>query len=400
MITQPRERIRIVSLVQAETVTGPMKPLLMFSRNIQVPEIGRSGILQTAVTTVRVHGKALPSPNGFLQAAAQAGLAVDVIPERFPFDPGILPQLVHHLSNRAPHIVETHDFKSHFLIWLLKMTRRISAERWIAFHHGYTMTSPKVRIYQHLDRLSLPCADQVVTVCAPFVRQLVNRGVEARRITVLANAIEGRLRTSPVEILHIKEQLGLRPADRTVVSVGRLSVEKGHAALISAFRQLERNPGNQNLRLVLVGDGGEMHNLRTMTADLGNRVIFTGHVGDPWPYYCMADVFALPSYSEGSPLALFEAMSAGLPIVASSVGGVPETVSDGTSALLVSAGDVHELAQALQRVLSDSTLSGKLGQGAKSLAEQYTPERYTKERVSIYESLLDAGPEGSDAAKH
>ena len=392
VITQPHKRIRVVSLVQAETVTGPMKPLLMFSRNIQVPEIGRSGILQTAVTTVRAHGKGLPSPNAFLQAAAGSGLAVDVIPERFPFDPSILPQLVRHLSHRAPHIVETHDFKSHFLIWLLKTTRRIPAERWIAFHHGYTKTSPKVRIYQQLDRLSLPSADQVVTVCIPFVRQLMKRGVEARRIRVLANAIEGRVRTPPAEILRIKEQLGLRPADRTVVSVGRLSVEKGHTTLISAFRQLQRDPGSQNLRLVLVGDGGEMDNLRTIATDLRDRVIFTGHVGDPWPYYCMADVFALPSYSEGSPLALFEAMSAGLPIVASSVGGIPETVTDGTSALLVSAGVVDELAQALKRVLDDSTLSTKLGQGAKSTAEQYTPERYTKERVAIYESLMDIRP--------
>ena len=387
-----RERIRVVSLVQAETVTGPMKPLLMFTRNIQVPEIGRSGILQTAVTTVRAHGQGLPHPNGFLQAAKDAGLAVDVIPERFPFDPAILPKLARHLAGRAPHIVETHDFKSHFLVWLLKKTHGLPAGRWVAFHHGYTRMSPRVRVYQQLDRLSLREADQVITVCAPFVQQLAKRGVEPRRMRILANAIESRDRASASEILRLKEQMGLRPADRTIVSVGRLSVEKGHTTLISAFRQLQRDPGSQDLRLVLVGDGGEMDNLRTIATDLRDRVIFTGHVGDPWPYYCMADAFALPSYSEGSPLALFEAMSAALPIVASSVGGIPETLSDGASALLVRAGIANDLAFALDRVLRETSLADSLGRNAKAIAAQFTPELYTKRRISFYESLLNKAP--------
>jgi len=382
-----RDRIRLVSLVEAETVTGPMKPLLMFARNIQIPREGCTGILHTVVTTIRARRGPLGT-NTFLRAAETAGLSVDLIRERFLFDWSVLPQLADCLAARKAQIIETHDFKSHLLIWILKKARRIPNASWIAFHHGYTRMSARVRLYQQLDRLSLRAADRVVTVCTPFVRQLVERGVEPSRIKILVNAIENRARTPQTELLDLRHRLGLRPTDRIVTSVGRLSVEKGHATLLAAYRILCKKLESQDLRLVLVGDGGEMDSLKAAAQELGECVVFTGHVDDPWPYYCLSDVFVLPSYSEGSPLALFEAMSAGLPIVASAVGGIPETLSDGTSALLVPAGAVGELACALERVLCDSNLAGRLGQGAGEVAQQFTPERYVRDRVSIYESLL------------
>lgn len=382
-----RDRIRLVSLVEAETVTGPMKPLLMFARYLQIPREGCTGILHSVVTTIRARRGPLGT-NSFLRAAEAAGLSVDLIRERFLFDWSVLPQLADCLAARKPQIIETHNFKSHLLIWILKKARRIPNATWIAFHHGYTRTSARVRLYQQLDRLSLRAADQVVTVCTPFVLQLVQRGVERNRIKILVNAIENRARIPQTEILHLKHGLGLRPTDRIITSVGRLSAEKGHATLIAAYRVLRKKLGSQDLRLVLVGDGGEVNSLKAAAQDLGESVVFTGHVDDPWPYYCLSDVFVLPSYSEGSPLALFEAMSAGLPIVASAVGGIPETLSEGTSALLVPAGAVGELACALDRVLCDSDLAGRLGQGAREVAQLFTPERYIRDRISIYESLL------------
>lgn len=381
------DRIRLVSLVEAETVTGPMKPLLMFARNIQTPRAGCTEILQSLVTTIRARREPLGT-NNFLRAAEATGLPIALIRERFLFDWSVLPQLADCLAARRPHIIESHDFKSHFLIWLLKESGRISDASWVAFHHGYTRMSARVRLYQQLDRLSLRGADQVVTVCSPFVQQLVRRGIERKRIRILVNAIEDRIRTPQTELGELKGRLGVRPSDRIIASVGRLSAEKGHATLIAAYRALRNKLRSEDLCLLLVGDGGEANRLKTAARDLGERVVFTGHVDDPWPYYCAADVFVLPSYSEGSPLALFEAMSAGLPIVASAVGGIPETVSDGKSALLVLPGAVDELAGALERVLCDSNLAARLRQGAREAAQQFTPERYTRDRLEIYEAVL------------
>lgn len=389
-MTPPRP-IRVVGLVQAETVTGPMKPLLMFARNIQLPHRGRGRISYSVVTTVRASGNGPPLRNSFLQAAEAAGIAVDAVRERFVFDPTIVTNLARSLDASNPQIIESHDFKSHFLVWLLKKAGKIATSRWIAFHHGYTRMSNRVRIYQQLDRVSLHAADQVVTVCTPFLGQLIARGVQPNKITILANAIDNRNRVGLQEIFNLKRHMGLESADRVILSVGRLSAEKGHTTLIAAYRRLCKRLGSSNLRLVLVGDGGEAGNLRAASEDLGDRVLFTGHVADPWPYYCMADVFALPSYSEGSPLALFEAMSAGLPIVASSVGGIPETLSDATSALLVVPGVVEDLARALERILREADLAGLLGRGARAAAAQFSPEVYTERRLSIYESVMMSG---------
>ncbi len=382
------ERIRLVSVVEAETVTGPMKPLLMFTRNIQSARGNGFHISHSAVTTIRAPGQTRPVMNGFLRAATAAGLPVDVIRERFLFDWRILSQLANWLAVRRPHIVETHDFKSHFIVWLLRSFHVIRDVHWVAFHHGYTRMSAKVLMYQQLDRLSLRSADRVVTVCKPFVEQLTRRGVDPRKVTILANAIEDRPRAPDSEISDLRHSLGVQAGERVVVSVGRLSREKGHETLVAAFRKVREDARTQNVRLILVGDGGEALRLKASAADLGDTVLFTGHVDDPWPYYCLADVFVLPSHSEGSPLALFEAMSAGLPIVATAVGGIPETLSNGVSALLVAAGADSELARALQRVLVDVNLANALRRGAQNAVASLSAEQYSRKRILIYEEIL------------
>lgn len=380
--------IRVVSLVQAETVTGPMKPLLMFAKNTKVACRGRRALSHSVMTTGRIRNGRAQTDNRFLKAAAAIGLAFDLIDERFPFDPAILPAIARRLTNRDPDIIESHDSKSHFLVWLLKKSGRFQGKHWLAFHHGYTQTSRRVRLYQQLDRVSLRAADGVVTVCAPFAQELVERGVERERIRVLVNAIEIHDRLPPSECVELRRRLGLEPSHAVILTVGRLSAEKGHAILLKAYRRLAERMGTRDLRLVIVGEGEEGARLRAESAELAGRVVFTGQVEDPWPYYCMADLFALPSYSEGSPLALFEAMSAGLPIVASSVGGIPETVSDLTSALLVAPGSAEALAGALERFLRDSDLARRVGEGALAAAERFSPEKYTQDRLSIYEALL------------
>ena len=381
MENRGEDRIRLVSMVEAETVTGPMKPLLMFTRHVHGPGIDSITVSHSAVTTVRTSGQKPLGRNAFLRAADDAGLPIDLLRERFLFDWSILSQLAECLADRKPDVVETHDVKSHFIMWLLKMYGRIQGARWAAFHHGYTRTSARVFMYQQLDRISLRAADRVVTVCEPFVHQLVRRGVNPSKITILKNAVEERARPTDFELQCLRRRLGLQTADRIILSVGRLSPEKGHKTLIAAYRQLRLIVGMQDLRLVLVGDGGHAKVLKSAAADLGSEVLFVGHVEDPWPFYCLADVFVLPSHSEGSPLALFEAMSAALPIIASAVGGVPETLCNGVSAVLVSAGSEPALARALEHVLSDAKFADSIRRGARAAVEECSPVRYIGQRL-------------------
>jgi glycosyltransferase involved in cell wall biosynthesis len=380
--------IRVVSIVEAQTITGPVKPLLMFSGRARQADAGQPRISHTVMTTVRGR-RGQPGAHGeFLRAAADVGIPVDIVAERFWLDAAVLRQMARFLTTRDPHIIETHGCKSHFLLWLLRARRRVPAAHWLAFHHGYTRTSLKVRGYQQLDRLSLPAADRVVTFCKPFARALVDRGVAEKRIELITNAVELRAAPSAREVAELRARLGLAAGERVVLTVGRLSAEKGHAILLAALRRLQERPDMNGVRLVIAGTGNEETRLRSSATDLGTRALFLGHQPDPWPLYHAADVFVLPSLTEGSPLVLFEAMGAGLPIVASAVGGIPEMISDGESGLLVPPDDADRLADALARVLSDGELRERLAVVAREQSHRFSPEQYTRRLLAIYASLL------------
>src|SRR6185436_12840002 len=109
------------------------------------------------------------SPNEFVTAARQSGVEVDVIPERTRFDLRVISDLRRIVALRRPHLILTHHVKSHLVMRLSKLWQDYP---WIAFHHGYTKTQSRERIYNRMDRLSLPKADRVVTVCEAFAREL------------------------------------------------------------------------------------------------------------------------------------------------------------------------------------------------------------------------------------
>jgi glycosyltransferase involved in cell wall biosynthesis len=195
------------------------------------------------------------------------------------------------------------------------------------------------------------------------------------------------------DVTALRRRLEL-PADaRVILSVGRLSTEKGHADLFAAVRLLLRDRPQRTIRLILVGDGIERPTLERAAAapDLASSVIFAGHCSNVWPYYSLADVLALPSHSEGSPNVLLEAMAAGVPIVASKVGGVPETVEDGSSALLVPASEPAALASALARVLEDPALAARLASSASErLVRRFSPEARYRALLEVYRAVKES----------
>jgi glycosyltransferase involved in cell wall biosynthesis len=110
---------------------------------------------------------------------------------------------------------------------------------------------------------------------------------------------------------------------------------------------------------------------------------------DVWPLYFAADVFALPSHSEGSPNVLLEAMAAGIPIVATAVGGVPEIIEHNQSALLVSPNDPQALAVALVRALTEKDFAKSLAANASLMVEtRYTSEKYVRSLYKIYRNVM------------
>jgi glycosyltransferase involved in cell wall biosynthesis len=172
-----------------------------------------------------------------------------------------------------------------------------------------------------------------------------------------------------------------------VLIVGRLSREKDHRTLLDAVHRL-RPPLNPHL--LIVGDGPERGPLeeRIHAGGMTSSVTLTGQTPSAEAFYGIADVAVLSSLSEGSPNALLEAMAARLPVVATKVGGIPEIVTDGESALLVAPRDPCAMSKAIAALLSDAALARRLSDRAyEVISTRYTPEVRTRRLIEIY---LDA----------
>lgn len=388
--------IKLLSVIEATTVTGPAKNLLSFARLARSPGPAAAGLPRVEVSVATFH-RAAPDgggegepPNAFVAAARAAGVEVDVIAERFRFDPRAVGGLRSVVERRAPDLVQTHMVKSHFFARLAGLGR---ARPWVAYHHGYTTTDLKMRAYNRLNRWSLPAAERVITVCGPFAERLAREGVAPERISVRHNSVVAPPPFDGDERRALRERLGADEGTRLVLAVGRLSREKGHADLVRSFAAVRGLHPGLNVRLVIVGEGPERDRVEAEARALGvfGHVVFAGHTSDVRPYYAAADVLALPSHSEGSPNVLLEAMAAGLPVVATAVGGVPEIAEDGESALLVPAREPRAFADALGRVLADGALARGLGGAAAARAvAEFSPESYARGLVEIYRGLLGA----------
>ena len=390
-VIAPGRPIRVVALMEANSVTGPAKNVIEFARRSSRSGSCDGPLDLTLIAFVRGDERR----NAFVTAAREAGLMVDVIQERFAFDIGVIPQLRRIVAERHPDIIQTHAVKSHFLVWLLRLHRRC---RWIAFNRGYTWENLKVRSYNQLDRLSLPAADRVVTVCEAFAQELRRKGIGSEKIVVRHNMVAPFVRSTPAQIADLQRHWGISTDALVLLAVGRLSPEKGHADLIEAISRLRPMRLRRSFRLIIAGDGSERNAIarKIEAMGVGDLVTLVGHQGDMRPYYSMAEILVLPSHSEGSPNVLLEAMAAGVSTVATNVGGVTEIVKNGETSLVVGPGRPQELAQALARMIDDEPLRRRIANAALESVAQYDPEHYCEFLIDVHRRLVHPLSVGRD----
>lgn len=391
MTITPAAPIKILSIVEATTINAVAKNVLEFHRVARELAAASSAFphIEARVVTFERSGKASSSSSEFVEALYKLELPVEVIHERRRFDLKAIAALRKAVEQFKPDIVVTHAVKSHFLIWRSGVWRRYP---WLAYHHGYTTTDLKMRAYNRLDRWSLPKADRLLTVCHPFARELAdNTRLPVSEIAIQHNSI----RLSPPPNVHevdsLKRELGIVDGECVVLTVGRLSREKAQEDLLVAFKQLLNRQPDIRARLVVVGDGPERRRLEAAVEDAGlrERVFFTGQVSDVKLYYALADVFALPSHSEGSPNVVLEAMAANLPVVATAVGGVPEILVNNESAVLVPPADPAAMAEGIRSICRDKELARKLtGNAAALVANRFTPENYVRSLLETFREVI------------
>jgi len=257
--------IRLFAIVEARTLTGPARNLIEF-----VLLSRAAGIETTVATFLRKE-----DTNSFTEKLKDLYIPVLALSEEGPYDLSIIQKLKRLVREVKPDLIQTHAVKSHFLTRLSGLPRSIP---WIAFHHGYTSTTWRTKLYNELDRWSLKAASQVVTVSKVSVEQLTLKGIKSEKIRIIHNAVSATYGIDTGDAFQVdalRESLGIPVGQKVILSVGRLSKEKDQVGLVEAMRELR---GPSSPYLLIVGEGPEHKAIleRARERGLTNRVILTG----------------------------------------------------------------------------------------------------------------------------
>lgn len=326
------------------------------------------------------------------------GIAVTVMPMARRVAPladlCALVRLRRHFRRTAPDIVHTHSSKAGFLGRLAARQAGIARTVYTPHCFAFEMRSSpwRRRFYLGVEKHALQWTSRLVCVCPEERDRAVQAGLaSADRFTVIANGVPaGRSPPTAAAVAQWRQALAIPPGAKVVGAVGRLTAQKGYATLVAAATDvLARYPDTV---FVVLGDGelrleleAQCRGLRVETA-----FRFAGEVEDPWPAYAAFDVLALPSRWEALPYALLDAMSAGVPVVASAVGGVPGALEQGHAGRLVAPGDPVALAAALKELLAAPDTARALGRRAQAVAnERYRLDRMIQQTEKLYAELAD-----------
>ncbi|MHB8843012.1 MAG: glycosyltransferase family 4 protein, partial [Candidatus Aquicultor sp.] len=290
------------------------------------------------------------------------------------------------LRRVRPDIIHVHGNKAAVVGWMASYMHKV--EHMVTTVHNFPSNlNPSSTYYpmaRQANKMILNRADRLIAVSSEIRRCLEDEvGIAPRKIDVIPNGID----MNDWEVYRIgdkgavdsdnkrtgadgKKKLGL-PKDAVVLgAVGRLVPFKGHGVLLQSMARVVAN--HPNAYLVIVGDGPLRGELENQANELGlsDHVKFLGFVDEPGRYMAALDIFVLPSIKEPFGIVILEAMALGLPVVATSGGGVPDIVTDGVSGLLATPEDAGSLADAIEKMLADKDLREKLALNGSQLVNK------------------------------
>jgi glycosyltransferase involved in cell wall biosynthesis len=277
-----------------------------------------------------------------------------------------LPAAVANLVLRKPVVMKAvGDFAWEYAIRHRLIPADENIDDFQQMRHGFTVV-----LLRRLQRWYVNRARAVIVPSHYFRRIIANWGVPEKKLRVIYNAVDLAAYQDLPSRGEIRARLGL--SGRVVLTAARLAPWKGVDRLIAALPAWREAVPEANL--VVVGDGPERASLERLARETGvaGAVRFVGQVPhERMPLYLRAaEVFVLYSGYEGLPHVVLEAMAAGIPVVVSHKGGLPEVVEDGVTGLLVKWGDETALTEAVRRVLGDAALARRLGEAGRARVER------------------------------
>lgn len=284
------------------------------------------------------------------------------------------------LRKERPDILHTHNTHAFMDGTLASLLSRIPAK----IHTDHARSFPDSRHYMIAENLCSRVFDRVIAVSNHSKSQLVHyEGIKPSKIDVIYNGVN--FDTTLATGLSVREELGITPATPLIGTISRLTAQKGTRYLLEAIPAIvEQCP---RAEFLIVGDGDQREKLEQQSRSLGiDRIIhFVGYQKAVDRYIEALDLFAMPSIWEGMPLGLLEVLSMGKPVVATSVGGIPEVIVDQETGYLVPPENASTLANTIIQAIGNPSLK------TMATAGQERYKQYFQERVMVanYENLYE-----------
>src|SRR5579884_214065 len=317
------------------------------------------------------------------------GFAVHVFKRRAGLDWKCPWRLASFLWQEGVDLVHAHQYTPFF--YALAARRLYRRPPVLFTEHGRHHPDYPRRKRMLANRLLLEKRDRVVGVGQAVRRALVhNEGIPDRRVGVIYNGIDiAPFSKSRPDRLSVRREIGVGADDLVLLQVARLNYLKDHATALRTVSKLRQE--RPDVRLVLVGEGEERGSIQELIQrlDLSANVRLLGLRTDVNRMLAAADVFLLSSISEGIPLTLIEAMAAGVPVVSTNVGGVPEVIEDSQTGLLAPAGDDAALAGHVLRLMRNPQWRGEIVRRAQKRAQQiFSEEQMHQSYQKLYQEML------------
>ena len=335
----------------------------------------------------------LPEEGVFCDELEKAGLRYQVVPMRTKFSLRAGARIGAHLRRNRTDLAHLQGARANW--YGRKAARNVGVKAIFCTVHNSVWDYPypawRRRLYLALERRTTALVDQWIAVSTGIRQDLVRYyGIPESKIEVVLNGIDPDEMDVRQDRKQLRRSLGLGPESLVVLEAARMTGQKGHRYLLDAVAALKDDlPA---LRCLFAGDGPTRPELMRQAAALGlaGRVHFLGFRSDIPDLLSAADVYVLPSLSEGLPLGLLEAMAMGCPVIASAVKGVTDAIEDRVDGFLVPAADVSSLVAALRQLAASAELRRCLGEAAsRKVRAHFTAERMARETATLYRRRLE-----------
>ena len=326
--------------------------------------------------------------------AAQLQIPIRVFPGRHVYSAKAIRELIQWLNEKHISILHTNAHRSNVMGRLAAKIGGSSIKLVDTIHGLPAPRDWRTHLYYNvLDWITrMQWGDLSIAVCEDTRRKLIGKGMSRERIITVHNGIETSwLCKIPTEVSRFQARgsLGLASERPTIGFISRVTREKGAVIFIEAMLSVAES--RSDVQFVIVGDGPAMEQCRTLvsSSEHGNRFGFFGEQSNVLPFYAAIDILVLPSISEGIPYTVLEAMASGLPVVAASVGGLPEIIESGRTGILYPANNTLGIVEAINDLLAYPELRQSLARAAQfEITKHFTAEQMAAKTLRIYGKLL------------